>query len=582
MLVVADAGKFASDLQKKTKKAISKLSQTATFAPLTSALRKAGQEAGDAFHAGVGGVRARKRQRASGKAASDSFIGGAVAGLKSGISVLGSAASTVAEAAGAAFKTGITGFTGGISGLVGAFSSVASAGPVGIALGIAALVAGLGALLVIGPPVIATVLAIGAAISSLIGFAFAAPAALGVLVAAFAPLLLAFQGFGDVLDALQKGDLDQFNEKLKNLSPNARKVAQELKSVMPFFTELRKITQDAFFGPLVGQISGLVKAFGPLLNRRFGDIGGLFGGLIANLLKLAQTRTVVRAFDAIFGAAARIVQAFNKPTGSFFTALVSLAASTLPTVERLFTSVADQVQRFADFLNEAAANGSANRFLDTAVSVLGTLLGIAKQVGLVFADVFLDPGLAEAGRGFLAGIEDALAKLHAYFQSAEGRIFIQDLITLTQHLTGVLKDLTPVLGFLLSQFATLVHGAVVLLDLIDRILGKQSKVEKVAGNVIRQGIAGAFANGGEVTQDGVYRLAEGNRREVVLPMTNPARARQVAAETGVTAMLMGGQSPSFNVKVYLGTRELEDLVGVEVTKSNKAQATALASGPRTE
>lgn len=584
MLVVADAGKFASDLQKKTKKAISKLSQSSTFAPLTRALRKAGEEAGDAFHSGIGGRRARKRQRDSGKDAAEGFIGGALAGLKSGVSAVASAASTVAEAAGTAFKTGISGFGSGVSGLVGAFSSLASAGPVGIAVGIAALVAGLGALLIIGPPVIATLLAVGAAISSLAGFAVAAPAALGVLAAAFGPLILAFQGFGDVIDALQKGDLDKFNEGLKKLSPSARKVAQELKAAMPFFGELRKVAQEALFAPLTGQITKLVKAFGPTLTRGVGGVSGAFGGLIANLLKLAQSPQVVRAFDAIFGATARIVGAFSRPVGSFFLAITRLAETSLPTVERLFTSLAEQVGKFATFLDEAAANGSATKFLDTAVSVLGTLLGITKQIGLVFADVFLDPGLAEAGRGFLAGIEEALGKLHTFFQSPEGKIFIQDLITLTQHLTGTLKDLTPVLGFLLSQFATLVHGAVVLLDLIDRILGKQKQVKNpgaIAGKIVSGAFKG-FATGGDVSQEGLYRLAEGNRREVVLPMSNPARARQVAAETGVTGMLLGGQSPSFDVKVYLGTRELEDLVGVEITKSNKAQATALASGPRTE
>lgn len=584
MLVVADAGKFASDLQKKVKKAVGKVANSATFAALTDAAGQAGAAAGDAFSAGVhrrGGARVRQ----AGAQAAASFTGGLIDGVRSAVPSIVASVGSAVEAVGTAFKSGFNIFSSGISGVVGAVSSLASSGPAGIAIAVGAVVVGLAALVTIGPAVISTVVAIGAALASLIGLLGAAPASIGILVAALGPLILAFSGFSDTIGALVDGDMEKFEESLGKLSPSARKVAREFKTLMPFFKELKLLAQEALFSRLVGGVTALAKAFGPTLRRGVAGVAGEFGNLFRNLAIVARDSKVVGTLDRLFRVTQRIIRAFNVPVSNFFVALVNVIDASLPAVEKFFTSVASGLNSFANFISESTANGSFQKFLDTAFETLSVIWDIITNVGIVLADVFLDPELQSTGLSFFDAVNDALKEMHEFFQSDEGKQFLRDLNTLAKAFIETLRDVGPVVGWILAQIATVIHGAAKLLRLIDQIRGRSSNLGSIGSAVGAAGRAAAgFAMGGEVNRDGLYRLGEGNRREVILPMTNPARARKVAAETGVTDMLrgMGGDGASVDVTVLLGTREITDIIDVRVNENNRSQALSLASGPRLE
>lgn len=65
--------------------------------------------------------------------------------------------------------------------------------------------------------------------------------------------------------------------------------------------------------------------------------------------------------------------------------------------------------------------------------------------------------------------------------------------------------------------------------------------------------------------------------EVIIPLTKPARAAQLARESGLTAIL--GASPS-QVLVFIGSEQLEAKMVKVVERNNKNQALALNQGPR--
>lgn len=65
--------------------------------------------------------------------------------------------------------------------------------------------------------------------------------------------------------------------------------------------------------------------------------------------------------------------------------------------------------------------------------------------------------------------------------------------------------------------------------------------------------------------------------EVIIPLTKPARAAQLARESGLTAIL--GASPS-QVLVFIGSEQLEAKMVKVVERNNKNQALALTQGPR--
>lgn len=70
--------------------------------------------------------------------------------------------------------------------------------------------------------------------------------------------------------------------------------------------------------------------------------------------------------------------------------------------------------------------------------------------------------------------------------------------------------------------------------------------------------------------------------EAVIPMSDPGRAAQMAQKTGLLDMLgaRAGAAGATLVKVYLGTREITDILNTQIDKKLNDQATELAYGTR--
>ena len=96
----------------------------------------------------------------------------------------------------------------------------------------------LGAAAAIAAPAVA---ALGSALADLAGFAVLIPSAIVVAAASIAPLAIAFQNFGDAIEAVASGDLEKIDEALKKLSPSARSVAKEFGKLLPQFQSLQQI-----------------------------------------------------------------------------------------------------------------------------------------------------------------------------------------------------------------------------------------------------------------------------------------------------------------------------------------------------
>ena len=90
-----------------------------------------------------------------------------------------------------------------------------------------------------------------------------------------------------------------------------------------------------------------------------------------------------------------------------------------------------------------------------------------------------------------------------------------------------------------------------------------------------------LASGGLITSPTLAVVGEAGK-EAVIPMSDPARAAQVAQQTGLLAMLgsRAGHSEVPAIKVYLGTREITDILDVRIDKKLGDQANELAYGPR--
>lgn len=115
-----------------------------------------------------------------------------------------------------------------------------------------------------------------------------------------------------------------------------------------------------------------------------------------------------------------------------------------------------------------------------------------------------------------------------------------------------------------------------------RALEKAARIRKLAasGSTIRWGAGQleGFADGGMVTRDSIIRAGEGNRPEVVIPLTKPARAAQLAEQSGLTRMISGAVNTV--VQVFVGDEPLEQKMYRVVQSNQRTNTFDLAYGTR--
>jgi phage-related protein len=90
-----------------------------------------------------------------------------------------------------------------------------------------------------------------------------------------------------------------------------------------------------------------------------------------------------------------------------------------------------------------------------------------------------------------------------------------------------------------------------------------------------------LAEGAIIDQPTLAVLGE-RGREVVLPLDDPARARELADQAGLASLLGDnfGEGSAPSVQVFIGDEEITKRVDVRIMKFNKGQARELAYGPR--
>jgi hypothetical protein len=87
-----------------------------------------------------------------------------------------------------------------------------------------------------------------------------------------------------------------------------------------------------------------------------------------------------------------------------------------------------------------------------------------------------------------------------------------------------------------------------------------------------------YANGGIVDTPHFAMVAEGGNREVILPLSNPGRTRELAQQSGLMNIL-GGDGAS-TVIVYVGNEQLDSRMYQVANRNSRNQARMMSQGPR--
>lgn len=424
--VKADLRKFPAELRAQLKKAMAEGLEGVEFTGLEVKAKESGaraaDEAGNAFE-----KRSKDRLRRAGQEGGRSLLGG----LKNifsrdsgeGRGFFGSISNFFASAfagAGDAAKTAASssassggGLLSGIGSQLGGLSSIG--GGAGGVLQVAAFA-------VIIPVVIQLVGALVQASAALL----ALPAAAAVAGAAIAPLIIAFQGFGEAVGAGLSGDTEKYNEALKKLAPSARSVVKEFVALGPQFKQIKANVQGAFFKPLQGFFTEFGRTLLPTANRGLTQVASSLGNLARGLGNVFTSPENVRTFNALFASTNRIVGTMEPAIANLAQAFLNLIQPALPFLERGATLFRDFAGQIEGFTRQAASGGKVTGWLERAFHIIGSLVGVAKELGK-YIFILFGGEIGDNGTKFIDELKLKLADFLNFLKSPQGQEGIHNL-----------------------------------------------------------------------------------------------------------------------------------------------------------
>lgn len=250
------------------------------------------------------------------------------------------------------------------------------------------------------------------ALSPMAGTLALLPGLLAAGGAAFAPLAVGLNGFGEALENI--GDPEKFAEALERLSPAARATAEAMRDLGPGFGELRLDVQEALFTGLADSVQGLSAAL-PTLRSGMVPIAETFNGLARSLADALTESGNLRDLGTIFTNTNAALQPFGEAVGSLLQAFRDIAVVASQFLPGLAGGFADAAARFAEFIASARDSGALSTFIQTG---LDAARDFATVVGAIIEGLTGAFGPFSLARDALGGLADNAGRLTQVVEAA--------------------------------------------------------------------------------------------------------------------------------------------------------------------
>lgn len=296
----------------------------------------------------------------------------------------------------------------------------------------------------------ANIVQLVAALIPLGGLLLTIPAAGALAAASIAVLTIAFSGMGDAFGAALEGDVDKFNEALEKLSPAAQTVARDFRAVVPELKAIRSAVQDAFFGPLAGQLQQVSSALAGPLRTGLAAVAAETGQIARGFAEMARSAQSVNVLNQVLGVTRQSTATLAPAFLAIGAGVRDVIGAVVPIFLQISAALAASGVQFGQWLQQISASGQAFRWVENALATLRQLGDFVAQLGGILAAVFRNA--QASGAGLLGTLTELLRGVNAFLSSAQG---VQVLSNVFALLSGIGAALGPVITTLLTQLGSL-------------------------------------------------------------------------------------------------------------------------------
>jgi phage-related protein len=319
----------------------------------------------------------------------------------------------------------------------------------------------------------------------------------------------------------------KFDQALKQMAPNARKFALEIKALRPELVGLQHAVQNRLFAGLDSVLKQTARATLPVLRRNL--------VATADSLRIMAEGTGVAAQRlATSGVLGQAMKGANQGLANLesippliVTALGQLATAGAPALDRLTSGVAQVAGRIGASLSGAFQSGALTGAVNTAFGLLKDLGAVAVNVFHIIGNVIAP--VQKAGGGLintLKQITDSLVKATA------SKGFQQAILVLSQTMGVIAQTVGPLLGTVLATLGPLFTRIAEPIQNLVRTLGTQlTPLIRTLGPVI-SGVLTALAGPLDVLLTSL-----GTALQPVLRELGPVLSSAVSAVGALTTAL---------------------------------------------
>ena len=277
----------------------------------------------------------------------------------------------------------------------------------------------------------------------------------------------------------------------------------------------------------------------------------------------AINAAVTAAVDAVIGWFKSLIRWINSDIPAAWNFLVSQTTAALAAVGQAFVSAWNSIV--------GVVSSATNAVVSLAQSLGNRILGAVGNFAVLLysAGTQLIAGLINGMSAMFGSLTGQVRSIGGRVQGAIGNAASllygagQDVVR------GLWNGISSLGGWLAGQVRSFITGN--LTNVINSVLGRHSPAQVTIdiGQDVSRGLAV-----GMVSLESTVAGAANTIGQAAVPVVGPAQLAGLAT-TAATGQLAG-----LNVYVYLGDREITDIVRVEVTNANTALARQLISGRR--
>ncbi|MEV5472959.1 transglycosylase SLT domain-containing protein [Streptomyces sp. NPDC052207] len=233
----------------------------------------------------------------------------------------------------------------------------------------------------------------------------------------------------------------KLTQNFAKLSPNAKGFVNAVKGLKPAWDSMQLGVQDRLFAGIGSRLSNVGSRVIPILRGGLEGTAGVLNRVGKNALDAVNNLAKTGMLKKILDGATASLKPLEKAPSQIITAFGQIAVAAGPSFQKVTEGLGGIITKVTDKLGKAFESGAMEKAIDQAVSLLGDLMDVGKNVFSILGDIFMAG--AQSGGGTIGMLKTITSEIAKIASSPEVQGGLKALFSV---MGTIAKTVAPLLG----------------------------------------------------------------------------------------------------------------------------------------